>query len=140
MLLRFVHVIAFISTLSFYFRVAVYHKYTVYLSIVQLVRHLNCFQFWLLCIKLLWTLVYKSVYAHIFISMDKGCCCCSVAQSCLTLCDLMDYNTLGFPVLHHLPELAQTHVHGVSDAIQPSRPLSSPFLPAFNLSQHWGLF
>ena len=39
------------------------------------------------------------------------CCCCSVAQSCLTLCDPMDCSMPGFPVLHHLPELAQTHVH-----------------------------
>ena len=46
----------------------------------------------------------------------------------------------GFPVHHQLPELAQTHVHQVSDAIQPSHPLSSPSLPAFNLSQHQGLF
>ena len=44
-------------------------------------------------------------------------CCCSVAQSCPTLCDPMDCSTPGFPVLHHLPELAQTHVHGVGDAI-----------------------
>ena len=46
----------------------------------------------------------------------------------------------GFPVLHQLPELAQTHVHQVGDAIQPSQPLSPPFSPAFNLSQHQGLF
>ena len=51
-------------------------------------------------------------------------CCCSVAQSCLTLCDPMDCSTPGFPVLHCFPEVAQTHVHRVSDAIQPSRPLS----------------
>jgi len=44
------------------------------------------------------------------------------------------------PCLHHLPELAQTHVHWVGDAIQPSHPLSSPTPPAFNLSQHQGLF
>ena len=62
-------------------------------------------------------------------------CCYSVAQLCPTLCDPMDSSTPGFPVLHHLPELAQTHVHWVSDAIQPSCPLSSPS-PAFNLSQH----
>ena len=55
---------------------------------------------------------------------------------CLTLCNPMDCSTPGFPVLHHLPELAQTHVHWVSDAIQPSHPLSSPFPLAFNLSQH----
>jgi len=63
-----------------------------------------------------------------------------VVQACLTLCDPMDCSTPGFPVHHQLLELAQTHVHRVSDAIQPSHPLLSPFLPTFNLSQHWGLF
>ena len=63
----------------------------------------------------------------------------SVAQSCLTLCDPMDCSTPGFPVHRQLPEFAQTHVHRVSDAIQPSHPLSSPSPPAFNLSQHQGL-
>ena len=52
----------------------------------------------------------------------------------------MDCCTPRFPVLHHLLELAQTHVHWVSDAIQPSHPLSSPSPPALNLSQHQGLF
>ena len=52
----------------------------------------------------------------------------------------MDCSTPGFPVYHHLPELAQTHVHGVGDAIQPSHPLSTPSPPTFNLSQHQGLF
>ena len=56
------------------------------------------------------------------------CCCCSVAKSCLTLCDPMNWSTPGFPVHHQFSELAQTHVHWVSDAIQPSYPLSSPFL------------
>ena len=51
----------------------------------------------------------------------------------------MDYSTPGLPVHHQLPELAQTHVHQVSDAIQPSYPLLSPSPPAFNLSQHQGL-
>ena len=64
----------------------------------------------------------------------------SIVQSCLTLCNPKHCNTSGFPVLHQLPELAQTHVHQVSDAIQPSHPLSSPSPPAFNLSQHQGLF
>ena len=56
------------------------------------------------------------------------------------LCNFMNCSTSGFPVLHHLPELAQTHVHCIGDVMQPSRPLSpcSPF--AFNLSQHPGLF
>ena len=56
------------------------------------------------------------------------------------LCDPMDCSTPGFPVLHHLLELAQTHVHWVGDAIQPSHPLSSPSLPAFNLFQNQGKF
>ena len=64
----------------------------------------------------------------------------SVTQSCLTLYDPMDCSTSGFPVHHQLPELAQTHVYGVGDAIQPSHPLSSPSLTAVNLSKHQGLF
>ena len=70
----------------------------------------------------------------------EGICCGSVAKSCPTLCDPMDCSTPGFPVLHSLPEFAQTHIHWVSDAIQSVRPLSSPFPPAFNLSQCQGLF
>ena len=62
----------------------------------------------------------------------------SVAQSCLTLRDPRDCSTPGFPVHHQLPELVQTHVHRVSDAIQPSHLLSSPSPPAFNISQHQG--
>ena len=58
--------------------------------------------------------------------------CCSITQSCLTLCNPMDCSMIGFPVLHHLLELAQIHVHWVSDAIQLSHPLSSPSPPAFN--------
>ena len=64
----------------------------------------------------------------------------SVTQSCLTLCNPMDYSMPGFPVYPQLPELAQTHVHRVGDAIQSSHPLSSPPPPAFNLSQHQSLF
>ena len=66
--------------------------------------------------------------------------CCSVTKSCPTLCDPRDCSTPGFPVLHYLLELAQTHVHPVSDAIQSSHPLSSPSPPAFSLFQHQGLF
>ena len=72
--------------------------------------------------------------------MWKSCCCCSATQSYQTLCDPLDCSTLGFPVIHHLPELAQTHVHWVGDATQPSHPLLSPSPPDFNLSQHQGLF
>ena len=64
----------------------------------------------------------------------------SVAQSCPTLCDPMDCSTSGLPVHNQLLEFTQTHVHQVRDAIQPSHPLSSPSPPAFNRSQHQGLF
>ena len=64
----------------------------------------------------------------------------SVAQSCPTLCDPMNHSTPGLPVHHQLLEFTQTHVHQVSDAIQPSDPLSSPSPPAPNPSQHQSLF
>ena len=64
----------------------------------------------------------------------------SVAQSCPTHCDPMNCSTPGLPVHHQLPEFAETPVHGVGDAIQPSHPLSSPSPPTFNLSQHQSLF
>ena len=60
----------------------------------------------------------------------------SVAQLCPTLCNPMNGSTPGLPVHHHLPEFTQTHIHRVGDAIQPSHPLSSPFPPAPNPSQH----
>ena len=63
-----------------------------------------------------------------------------VTQSCLTLCDPMNRSTPGLPVHHQLPEFTQTHVHRVRDAIQPSHPLSSPYPPALNPSQHQSLF
>ena len=63
----------------------------------------------------------------------------SVTQSCPTLCDPMNRSTPGLPVHHQLPEFTQTHVHRVSDAIQPSHPLSSPSPPAPNPSQHQSL-
>ena len=64
----------------------------------------------------------------------------SVAQLCLTLCDPMNHSTPGLPVHHQLPEFTQAHVYRVSDAIQPSHPLSSPYPPAPNPSQHQSLF
>ena len=75
----------------------------------------------------------------VIISKSLKSSCCSVTQSCLTLWDPVDCSTPGFPVLHHLLELARTHVHWVGDAIQPSYPLSCPF-PAFSLSQNQDLF
>ena len=80
----------------------------------------------------------------IFDQLNIGMLVCfqfsSVTQSCPTLCDPMDFSTAGLPVHHQLQEFTQPHVHWVSDAIQLSHPLSSPSPPAFNLSQHHGLF
>ena len=73
----------------------------------------------------------KNVFCHKFSSL---------ARLCPTLCDLMDCSMPGFPAHHQLSELAQTHVQQVGDAIQLSHPLPSPSPPAFNLSQHRGLF
>ena len=70
----------------------------------------------------------------------RWCNISSVSQSCLTLCDPTDYSTPGFPAHHKLPELAQTHVHWVGNAIEPVPPLLSPSPPSLNLSQHQGLF
>ena len=67
-------------------------------------------------------------------------CCCLVSKSRPAFCSPMDCNIPGLPVLHSVPEFAQTHVHWVSDAIQTSHALSPPSPPALNLSQHQGLF
>ena len=69
-----------------------------------------------------------------------GCKCCSVTQSCPTLCDPMDCRTPGLSVPMHLPKFAQVHVCFIGDAIQPSHPLMLSSPPALNLSQHQGLF
>ena len=88
------------------------------------------------------TIVPKAIYRF------NACVCAkslsvqfsSVTQSCPTLCDPMNCSTPGLPVHHQLPEFTQTHVHRVSDAIQPSHPLASPSPPAPNPSQHQSLF
>ena len=66
--------------------------------------------------------------------------CCSITQSCPTVCNPLDCGMPGFPVLYHLPEFTQTHVHCIGDAIPPFHLLSSPSSPAFTLFQHQGLF
>ena len=83
-----------------------------------------------------------SAFKKSFMKFTKKLCCkpSSVAQSCPTLSDPMDCSTLGLPVHHQPSELVHTHVHWVSDAIQPSHPLSSASPPTFNLSQNQGLF
>ena len=79
---------------------------------------------------------HTHTHTHIYVYS----CCYSVAQLGLTLCESTDCSMPGFPVLHYLLELVQTHVHRIGDAIQPSWTLSSPCPPAFNRSQHQGLF
>ena len=93
---------------------------------------------------LVWDSPLHIQYSHIWLfttlcfKLQKSCC--SVTQSCLTLCDPMDCNTPGLPVHHQLPEFTQTHVHRLDDVIQPSHPLSSLSPPAFSLSQLQGFF
>ena len=87
-----------------------------------------------------WMEFFDNEVSRVILSALLQDCCCLVAQSCSTIYDPVNCSMLGFSVLHHLLELAQTHVHWVSDAIQQSCPLSSPSPPAFNLSQHQGLF
>ena len=83
---------------------------------------------------------YSLQYSGLENSMDCIVQFSSVAQSCPTLCGPMNCSTPGLPVHHQLPEFTQNHVHRVSDAIQPSHPLSSPSPPAPNPSQHQSLF
>ena len=90
------------------------------------------------CSQILYQLSYKP-YAY-FINILCSVPFSSVTQSCPTLCIPMNRSTPGLPVHHQLLEFTQTHVHQVSDAIQPSHPLSSPSPPAPNPSQHQGLF
>ena len=77
---------------------------------------------------------------HLFCAKTQVHQSCSVTQSCLTPCDPMNHSAPGLPAHHQLMESTQTHVHWVSDAIQSSHPLLSPFPPVVNLSQHQGLF
>ena len=91
-------------------------------------------QIWKLNLSFLGILIWGSRQKN-SLCFKRWICCCSVAQSSLTLCDSMDCSTPGYSVLHHLPELGWTHLHWFSDAIQPSCPLSSPSPPAFNLLQ-----
>ena len=102
---------------------------------------LHCRQFYLFICFTIW-----ATREALYLAWKQFCSCqkpysvqfSSVAQLCLTLWDPRDCSTPGFPVHQQLPELVQTHVHWVGDAIQLSHPLLSPS-PAFNLSQHQGL-
>ena len=72
---------------------------------------------------------YNDIHEGLVVCLLYVCCCCSVTQSYLTLCDSVNGSMAGFPGHHQLPELAQTHVHWVTDAIQPSHPLSYSVVP-----------
>ena len=87
-------------------------------------------------------LLFCSIFPGHILNFIKHCSVqfSSITQLNPTLCHPMDCSKPGSLVHHQLPELAQTHVHRVGDAIQPSHPVSSPSPPAFNLSQHQGLF
>ena len=85
--------------------------------------------------------VFRSLWIWLgIVHYGFHCCCYSMTQSCLILWDPVNCSMPDFPVLHYLLELAQTHVHCIGDAIQPSHPLPSPSPPACNLSQHQDLF
>ena len=105
----------------------------IYVSALSL-TFLQTYDVWLVLISLLlpW-LCYRSFFSPWF------SCCCSLAQSCGLFATPMNRSIPGFPVHHQLPELAQTHVHWVGDAIKPSHPLLPPS-PALNLSQCQDLF
>ena len=84
--------------------------------------------------------LYDSKFEEILKNIINNIQFSSVTQSCLTLCDPMNCSTPGLPVHHQLPESIKTHVHWVSDDIQPPHPLFSPSPPALNLSQCQSLF
>ena len=93
------------------------------------------------CLRLLFMISRYHVmrlwkYNSFFTTLDFCCCCCSVTHSCPALCDPMDCSMPAFPIASHLLEFAQVHIHGISDAIQPSHPLTPSSNSALNLSQH----
>ena len=88
----------------------------------------------------MWTYISVIIYSQLPFIGNTIRRTSSVAHSCLTLCDPMNCSTPGFPISHQLLELAQTHVHWVNDAIQPSHPLLSLYPTAFYHSLHQGLF
>ena len=94
------------------------------------------FEYLIKCLHILSSIIAFNMHIMVRIKCSVQFSC----QSCPTLCNPMDCSMPGLPVHHWLPEFTQTHVHQVGEAIPPSHPLSSPSPPAFNLSQHQGLF
>ena len=108
------------------------------LEITNVFLDSRCYQMFFLSDRPIWLILEKIFVKH---SILKNYWFGSVQLfSCVWLCEPMDCSAPGFPVHHQLPELSQTHVHRVGDAIQPSHPLSYLISPAFNLSQHQGIF
>ena len=95
------------------------------------------FGFWIMKTS---QIMFSPIISYFNERLPWGCCCCSVANSCPTICNPINCSMPGFPVHHQPPKFAKTHVHWVSDFIQLSHPLSSPSPPTFSLSQHQGLF
>ena len=91
--------------------------------------------------KLAWNSTFKKQSSwHLVPSLHGKCCCCSVTKSCPTLYDPINCSMSGYPVLHYVPEFAQTHIHWVVDARQPYHSLTPPSPLALSLSQHQGPF
>ena len=108
--------------------------------------HFSCFVFIWVCYednadfkKWVGSVYFSILRKNLRVCQSVSQSVCSVAQSCPTLCNPMNRSTPGLPVHHQLPEFTQTHIHWVSDAIQPSHPLSSPSPPAPNPSQYQSL-
>ena len=125
-------------------------KYSFSPSFYKIIHNFSKIAFYLIKLKMLVYLITDFIYTktlltEIILSLSillsfSSVHFSSVPQSCPTLCDAMNRSTPGLPVHHQLPEFTQTHIQRVSDAIQPSHPLSSPSPPAPNPSQHQSLF
>ena len=115
-------------------------QYAADLSQLILKRTKKTFSIFTVFVLFVFVFQFIWIYHNLFIHSVSNGYFSSVIQSCLTLYDAIECSTPGFPVHHQLLELAQTHAHRLGDTIQPSHPLSSPSPPAFNLSQHQGLF
>ena len=136
--LQFFYILTNYLLLSVFWILAILIDYLMWFWFAgQVFKFLNhLFHYWFHAITSIWIM-----WLYIMQNINKNiCCCCSVAKSCPTLCDPMDYSMPCSPVLHYLLEFAQIHIHGVGDANQPSHPLSPPSSSALNLSQHEGLF
>ena len=136
---------AFLFMAEFYSIVYMYHDFLIHSSVSG---HLGCFHVLSIVssaavnngIHVSFSILVSSGYIPRSRIVGWSVQLSSVAQSCPTLCDPMNHSMPGLPAHHQLSEFTQTHVHRISDAIQPSHPLSSPSLPAPNPSQNQSLF